>query len=525
MISWFARHPTSSNLLLVLFAAIGIAAAPALKRETFPDFRPTEAEILVVYRGASAAEVEDSICRRIWDAVEAVDHLEEMTCRAQDNSARAVATMNESGDPARFVNDLRTEASAVDDFPDESDPPIVRQLHRSDVIASVAIAGNLPLPQLDRYANLIETRLSELPGVASVIKSGIGERQFQITVPRAELEQIGMSLATLRARIEAQNLDLPLGTLETPGLDIALRLTDERRTVADLSEIVILSKPNGAQIRLGDIAQITEGYSPEEEQAFFDGQPALFLQINKSLGTDALRVFDSVQDLVTAEQSTLPASLTITLVQDMTSIVRDRLAMLVKNGVIGLVLVIAVMSLFFRPGYAIWAAFGLPVAFLGAFAMMALTGLSLNMITLVALLMAIGIVMDDSIVITDAIAEEPTTSGTPPERAIAGTKKVMSGVLSSFITTVAVFAPLSFLSGDLGAVLEVLPVVLIAALAASLVEAFFVLPHHLGHSLKAAKTTPSRFRAAFERGFAIVRDRGLGRLVDGAISKRYLVTG
>ncbi len=525
MISWFTRHPTASNLLLVLFAAIGIAAAPALKRETFPDFRPTEAEILVVYRGASASEVEDAICRRIWDAVEAVEHLEELTCRAQDNNARAVATMAESGTPDRFVNDLRSEVSAVDDFPDESDPPIVRQLHRTDAVASVAIAGNLPLSMLDRYANEFETRLSALPDVANVAKSGLGERQFQITVPRALLEQHGLSASALRAQIEVQSLDAPLGTIETPGLDIGLRLTDERRDIASLADIVILSKPNGAQLRLGDIAQISESYSPEEEQAFYNGQPALFLQINKTLGADALRVFDSVQELVHTEQATLPPALTITVVQDMTTIIRDRLAMLVKNGVIGLVLVIAVMSLFFHPAYAIWAAFGLPVAFLGAFAVMAVTGLSLNMITLVALLMAIGIVMDDSIVITDAIAEEPTASGSALVRAIKGTKKVMPGVLSSFITTVAVFAPLSFLSGDLGAVLEVLPVVLIAALAASLIEAFFVLPHHLGHGLKATDKPSSRFRGAFEKGFDAVRNRGLGTLVDVVISKRYLVMG
>ena len=525
MIAWFTRHPTASNLLLVLFAAIGIAAAPALQRETFPDFRPTEAEILIVYRGASSAEVEDSICRRLWDAIEPVENLDELSCRAQDNNARAVATMTEKGDAARFVNDLRTEVSAVDDFPDGIDPPIIRQLHRSDVVASVAVSGEMPLSELDRYATQLENRIAALPNVASVVKSGLGERQFQITTSRDQLEQLGLSIAALRDRISAQNLDLPLGTLETQGRDIALRLTGERKTVAGLAEIVVMAAPSGAQIRLGDIARITEDYSPEEDRAFFNGKPALFLQVNKSLGTDALRVFDDVQDLVVAEQAVAPPSLRIEVVQDMTSIVRDRLAMLVKNGVIGLVLVIAVMSLFFRPGYAIWAAFGLPVAFLGSFAIMALTGLSLNMITLVALLMAIGIVMDDSIVITDAIAEQPESAGPPLARAIAGTKKVLPGVLSSFLTTVAVFAPLSFLSGDLGAVLEVLPVVLIAALGASLIEAFFVLPHHLGHGLKAAEKPPSRFRAGFERGFEAFRDRGMRRVVGAAIRWRYLVTG
>ncbi|MGL6251837.1 MAG: efflux RND transporter permease subunit, partial [Billgrantia desiderata] len=199
------------------------------------------------------------------------------------------------------------------------------------------------------------------------------------------------------------------------------------------------------------------------------------------------------------------------------------------NGLMGLVLVVLVMSLFFRPRLAIWAVLGLPAAFMGAFIVMALTGLSMNMITLVALLMAIGIVMDDAIVITDNIAAQALQRASPLEAVVEGTRQVLPGVLSSFLTTVAVFAPLSFLAGELGAVLEVLPVVLIAALAASLVEAFWILPHHLKGSLKGnagrlADGQDSRFRAAFERGFARFRE-AVGRLADRAIRFRHVVLG
>jgi len=525
VIAWFARHPTAANLLLVLVAAAGVMAAPTLKRETFPDFRATEAEISVLYRGATAAEVEDAICRRIWDAVEAVENLEELTCTAQESTARAVASMTPGGDPGRFVNDLRTEVTAIDDFPRDADPALVRQLHRTDMVASVAVAGDVPAVALEHYADGLKDRISALPGVARVTLSGFGTRRFLITVPRAVLAQHGLTAAGLAEVIGAQSIDRPLGSLETPAQDIALRFADERRTIEGLGQLVVLARPDGAQLTLGQIARIEQSYSPVEELAFLDGQRAVFLQIDKALGADALRVYDATAALVARERTEAPPSLRVEVVQDMTSIVRDRLRMLVENGILGLVLVVAVMSLFFRPRYAIWAALGLPVAFLGAFVAMALTGLTLNMITLVALLMAIGIVMDDSIVISDAIAEKSAAGASPLEAAIAGTRLVLPGVLSSFITTVAIFAPLSFLSGDLGAVLEVLPVVLIAALAASLIEAFWVLPHHLSHGLKAAQAPPSRFRAAFERGFARVRDHGLGRIVDAAIAWRYLVSG
>ncbi len=233
----------------------------------------------------------------------------------------------------------------------------------------------------------------------------------------------------------------------------------------------------------------------------------------------------SLEELVLTERAALPDTVRLEIVKDMTSIVRDRLVILVQNGAIGLVLVVAVMSLFFRPGFAIWAAMGLPVAFLGAFAAMALQGLSLNMMTLVALLMAIGIVMDDSIVIADSIAETAARGGSRIDAVVQGTLAVMPGVMASFATTIAVFGPLAFLAGELGAVLEVVPLVLIAALAASVVEAFWVLPHHLSHGLKGADKPPSPFRAGFDRRFEKFREQRIGAMADMAIRRRYLVTG
>lgn len=525
MIRWFAGHPTAANLALVLIFVAGFVAAPTLKRETFPDFRPVEAEISVVYRGATAEEVEDAICRRIWDGVESVENLDELTCTAQGGVARAIATMAPSGDSTRFVNDLRTEVTAIDDLPDQADPAIVRELHRTDNVTSVAVAGDLPPAHLERYAADLQDRLSTLPGVAKVTMSGFGTRQFRITVPRAVLEQHGLTVTQLAGTIGAQSLDRPFGTLETPERELSLRFADERRSAAGLASLVVLSRPNGAELTLGQIASITEHYSPEEERAFLDGQRAVYLQVDKALGADALDVFDGIEKLVASERIALPDTLRLEIVKDMTSIVRERLTMLVENGVLGLILVIAVMSLFFRPGFAIWAAMGLPVAFMGAFVAMALQGLSLNMMTLVALLMAIGIVMDDSIVISDAIAEAAANGASRTEAAVKGTMAVMPGVLSSFATTIAVFGPLAFLVGELGTILEVIPMVLIAALAASLAEAFWVLPHHLSHGLKGADKPPSRFRAGFDARFELFRERGIGGLADMAIRWRYLVTG
>lgn len=522
MIRWFTGHPTAGNLLLLLFLAAGIFAAPGLLRETFPDFRAVEAEVTVPYRGAAAEDVEAAICAPLWDGVQGVEGLETFTCTAQTGRARAVATMAPGNDALRFVNSLRTEVSAIDTFPDRADPAVVRELHRSDPVTSVAISGDLPLGELDRYADALLDRLTALPGVAGVTRGGLGTRTLTIIAERAVLDSHGLTPTTLATAIAAQNIDLPAGTLEGPGAELTLRFTAERDTARTLATIPVLVLPNGATLTLGDVAAIEERFDPPQDRAFVDGIPAIVLDVAKALDADALRVLDGVAALVAEETARLPDTITVEVVQDVTSIIRDRLVMLVQNGVIGLVLVVVVMSLFFRPGFAIWAAMGLPMAFAGAFVWMALTGLSLNMMTLVALLMAIGIVMDDSIVIADSIAVH-SAKGATVETVAAGVAAVAPGVISSFLTTLAVFLPLAFLAGELGAVLEVLPVVLLAALAASLIEAFLILPHHLKGGMK--DTAASRFRIRFEAGFDALRERGVGRLADAAIKARWLVVG
>jgi multidrug efflux pump subunit AcrB len=473
MIRWFAAHPTAANLLLILLLAAGLFAAPHLKRETFPDYRPVEVSVEVVYRGASAADVEDAICRRLFDAVKGVEFLDEFGCVAQDNLASATATMAAGGDAIRFLNEIDTEVSAITELPARADPPVVRELHRSDLVAAVAVSGEMPRRQLEDYALRLEERIMTLPGVARVAIHGMSRRQWQVEVPREVLGQHGLSAWELARRVAGQSLDLPLGTLETADRDLLLRFTDQRRSPAELAELVVVSDAGGGELTLGELATITEAGERAEEQVRFNGEPALVLEVSKALRDDALTVKERLESLLEAERRRFDGGVSLTLTQDATSIVRDRLQMLVGNGLMGLVLVVLVMSLFFRPRLALWAVLGLPAAFMGAFIVMALTGLSLNMITLVALLMAIGIVMDDAIVITDNIAAHAGEEATPLEAVVSGTRQVLPGVLSSFLTTVAVFAPLSFLAGELGAVLGLV-------LAIILGSAGFMAGGHLG---------------------------------------------
>ena len=520
MIRWFVGHPTAANLLLILMLAIGAFAAPTLKRETFPDYLPSEVSIQVEYRGAIAADVEDEICRRLHDALTGVDYLDELICIAQDNLASATATMEEGGDVGRFIDDISTEVDAITDFPKRAEPAVVRELHRSDLVAAVAVSGDMPQSDLENYAKALEDRLLRLPGVAEVTVQGLSQRQWQIEVAQEALAQYDLTAQGLANLLAKQNIDMPLGTLETPERDIQLRFTDQRRSLRELANVVVVSDRQGGELTLGQIATLQEGVEHEEQQVWFNGERALVLEVKKTLRDDALDVLAGMQELIEAEQQRFGGHVVLTLTQDATNIVRDRLKMLVENGIQGFVLVVLVMSVFFRPRLALWAVMGLPVAFMGAFVTMALLGLSLNMITLVALLMAIGLVMDDSIVITDNVVEHYLKGASATQAAVQGTLGVLPGVLSSFLTTIAVFAPLSFLVGELGNVLKVLPVVLIAALTASLIQAFLVLSRHLSGGLHCLESEPSRLRVAFDTRFARFRE-AVGRSADAAIRWRY----
>ncbi|RFF29643.1 efflux RND transporter permease subunit [Wenzhouxiangella sediminis] len=521
MIRWFAGHPTAGNLLLILILAAGLFAAPNLTRETFPDYLPPEVSITMEYRGATAADVEEAICQRLGEALQRVDYMEEISCTARDNQAQTIASMAPEGDIGRFLDDIRTEIEALTDLPESAEDPIIRELYRTDLVAAVAAYGPMSFGHLESYANELEDRLFALEGVANVIVDGLSQRQWQVEASRDRLRQYGLGVQDIARAITGQNVDMPLGTLETDSRDIQLRFVDERRSLQAVADLPVLGTQSGTVLKLGDIATLTRIHEREEERVDFNGHRAVVLQVHKNRHDDALRVMDALQAFVEEEKARQNDTVELRITQDMTSIVEDRLQMLVGNGITGLILVGLVMSLFFRPRLAFWALFGLPAAFAGAFVMMALTGLSLNMITLVALLMAIGIVMDDSVVITDNIAKRASEGCSPLEAATEGTRQILPGVLSSFLTTVSVFIPLAFLSGELGSVLEVLPVVLIAALAASLIEAFWILPHHLKSGLADKQQEPaSRFRTAFNNGFEKAREKA-GQVADYAIRLRY----
>jgi hydrophobic/amphiphilic exporter-1 (mainly G- bacteria), HAE1 family len=526
MIRYFSSHPTAANLLMLMLIMVGLLAMPTLKRETFPDFVAQEVEVRVVYPAASAEDVEEAICQRIEDAADGISNVEEIRCESREGIGVAVIKMIEGNDMSRFLDDVKTEVEAIDNFPEQSELPVIKQLGRTDQVVSIAITGPMSVSHLKAYAEEIKDRLQELEPVSQVEIEGFSDHQLRIQIPALILRQYGLSMTDIADKISRQNINISAGGIETKQRDILVRFDDERKTPQELEALIILSGTTGAEIRLGDIATITDQFELDEDKILFNGSRAALLKVTKTKQQDTIDVVNAVKDFVVQEQLQAPENVNFILTQDVASIVQDRLQMLLTNGWQGLILVFLTLWLFFQIRFSFWVVLGLPVSFLGGLAMMAVLGYSINMITMVALLIALGLLMDDAIVISENIATHLNKGKNALQAAIDGTKQVAPGVISSFLTTVAVFGPLAFIEGDIGKVLKVLPVALILVMAVSLIEAFFILPRHLAHALHHHEhDKPNEFRKKFDGFIEHLRHEYLGKAIDTVIHWRYLFLG
>ena len=484
MISYIIRHPTLANLLMVAFLVLGLVNLGSIKRETFPEFAPPYVIATIVYPGASPVEVEESLCLRMEDAVDGLANVEEVKCDAQEGVASMSLKLNEKADLGRFLVDVQTEINAIKNFPSEIEPPVVKELDWAEAVVDIAISADTSLPHLKHYAEDLKRRLKTDVGVKLVTISGFSAHQLRIELNQRDMRRLGLTSADIADKVGRQNTKMPAGNIELADKNLLIRFDERKITPDELKLTIIASSSDGSQVRLGDIATITDRFELDEEQILFNGQPTAILKIQKNKADDALRIKEKVTTFIDQERIAAPDGVTLTLTNDQSSLLQDRLTMMLTNGWQGIILVFFSMWLFFSVRYSFWVSAGLPVAFLGGLYLMSLFGVSINVMSLVGLLMAIGIMMDDAIVIAESIASHIDRGYEPIEAVVKGVKKVTPGVLSSFLTTIFIFSSLLSLDGQMGAVLSAVPVVLIMVLTISLFEAFLILPNHLAHSLE-----------------------------------------
>ncbi|MEZ9565377.1 efflux RND transporter permease subunit [Vibrio artabrorum] len=527
MIRFFSRHPTAANLLMLGLLILGISSLSTIKRETFPAYDPPYIMAAIVYPGASPQEVEESLCVRMEDAVDGLANIEETKCEATEGSARLILKLNEKADIGRMLVDVQTQINSINDFPTEIESPVVKELDWNEPVVDVAITAETSWPELKAYAEDLKRTMKRDYDVSLVEVSGFSAHQYRVELDIQAIRQLGLSVGDIADQIGRQNVKLPSGNVETPDKNFLIRFDERRITPVELESIVVGSAPNGSVIRLRDIAKITDRFELDEQKVLFDGKPSALLKISKNKEDDALRIKENVTRFVEDQSAIAPDGVTLQMTNDLSSVLWDRLTMMVSNGWQGIVLVFATMWLFFSLRYSFWVAAGLPVAFLGGLFLMANLGLSINIMSLVGLLMAIGIMMDDAIVIAESIASHLDRGQSVDDAVYNGVNKVLPGVLSSFLTTVCIFGSLLFLDGEMGAVLKAVPQVLILVLSLSLIEAFLILPNHLSHSLQKEKNDKPalRFKVVLLEKFENFRNTTLMNMVEKVVTFRYAFMG
>ncbi|NDR58721.1 efflux RND transporter permease subunit [Aliiruegeria sabulilitoris] len=522
MIAWFVRHPVASNLLMALICILGLSTVSNIERETFPDTTASTVLVSISYPGASAVDVDEDICTRLEDAISGTDGLAELDCLSVDGRAVATAELETGGDNIQFYNDVSSAVSGVNDFPADAETPSIERGGRTEMIARIAVSGIDGKKGLLEYTDDLANRLQGVDGVSEAIVSGLADRELRVTFDDEELRRYGLSSQGVVDAINARSLQQPLGEVETTEKSLVLRYSDVRRTVADLEDLIVLQNESGGIVRLKDLATVRIVDSDKNTQSFIDGAQTATIQIMKATDGDSIRIFERVEAILEEERATWAEPFQITVTNNLTEIVEERLSLIVTNIVMGLVLVFAVMWMFFTLKEALWISAALPVSFLGGLFLMNALGVTINMITLIALLMAVGLIMDDSIVIAENIDKWRSRVG-GKEAAWRGTQEILPGVLSSFLTTACVFGPLMFIDGDLGEVLKYIPMVLLLTLGLSLLEGFLILPHHLS---QIGKGTPAAHK---ERPAARVLERfkeGVVIPAAGALARvRYLTIG
>ena len=521
MIRYFVRHPNAANLLMIAAIAAGLWVMAGFERESFPEFTSSKVNVSVVYPGASAIDVDNDVCVELDDSLASITGLEEMECQSTEGLATSTLTMAEGGDLAQFFNDILSATSGLSGLPDNAEDPTVSIATREEQIALITVSGIDGSDGLLRYADALAADLENLSNVSGASVDGVSEQEIKVNFDQAALRRYDLSANDISNALKERSLRQPLGTVKISDRELVLRYGDVRRSTSDLEELVIVQNLDGGIVRLKDIATITQRAANPEIKSFINGEPSVIIQVNKTKTDDAIEAFDQVAALLDDERAKYPAPFSITILNDSTETLREQINIVLTNAAMGLGLVFIIMCLFYSIRDSFWVSAALPVSFLAGFYVLSVMGVTINLITLTAMLMAVGLIMDDSIVIADNIARWRAKTD-QVSAAQMGAAEVFPGVLSSFMTTACVFAPLIFLSGELGQVLRFIPFVLLVVLALSVVEAFVILPHHLSHSRMTAED--QKKRVAF-RAVEALKDRFVIPIVQFLVAWRYATLG
>lgn len=520
LIGVFARHPVACNLLMIIMIMAGIFGLLKLNKQFFPNFDIDYININVVWRGASAEDVERSITQLLEDEFRSVKSLRKITSTSVEGMSSIYIEYEQGSDLDAAQDEVNEKLGQIRNLPAEAEKPQVTKLEREEIIARVVVASPQGTDTLRPLVKRFERELLDT-GINSIELVGLPDDEIAIQVPQTQLHELGIALPELAARIRSQSIDLPAGSAGRADASRQLRSIEQRRSAMGFENLAIQTGSGNHLLKLGDIAEIERRPARGQATVSRNGQPAIQMNLLRAQNDDALTVATLLDEWLKETLPTLPPEISVAVYDEQWEPIADRISLLLKNGLSGLLLIVAILFLFLNGRVAFWVTVGIPVSFLATLMVLYVLGGSINMISLFALIMALGIIVDDAIVVgEDALTHYQAGEAAAPA-AIGGAKRMFWPVLSSSLTTIAAFIPLMIVGDYIGAILFAIPLVIICVIIASLVECFLIMPGHLRKSFQAmGKHQPGKTRQRLDRAFDHFRDRHFRPLVQLAIRFR-----
>ncbi len=526
-LAWMAGNSVAANLIMLLFLVGGLITALNIKQEVFPEFSRDIVSVVVPYPGASPEEVEQGIVLAVEEAVQGLEGVKEVRSTASEGRASIQVEAIEGQDMDRLWQEVQSEVSRITTFPDEAEEPEITISARKRGVMTLALYGAENELVLREAAEIARDELLQDAGITQVELDGVRDYEVHIEISRETLRRFGLTLEDVAQTVRLASVDLGAGSVKTRAGDVLVRIMDRRSSAGEYAQIPVLTKENGGQILLADVAEVTLGFADAESWATVNGLPAVMIDVFRIGDQTPGSVSKATNSVIGELNASLPGNLQVTVLRDRSDIFQQRADLLLTNAFLGLGLVFFLLALFLEARLAFWVSLGIPISFLGSFLFLSGTDFSVNMITMFAFIVTLGIVVDDAIVVGENIYHHRRQGQAPLKASILGVQEVAMPVVFSVLTNMVAFLPMFFIPGVMGKIFKFIPVVVICVFAVSLIESLFVLPSHLAHigekhmggPLRYLSQTQARFSAWIEY---LIANR-FGPFLSFALTQRYLV--
>lgn len=525
-IAWMARNPVAANLLMLAMLVGGILMMFDIKKELWPRTEPDSVSISIALPGATPEEVEKSVILAIEEALRAVQGITEITAEASEGLASISVELDTERPRQVVYQEIQRAVDAVGTLPEDAEDPVVALDSWRREVLEIHLYGDVDERSLRMGAEQVRTSLLLQPEISQVDLEGVRDLEIQVLVSQERLRALGLTLDEIADTIRRTALDRAGGTLETRGGDLLLRLADRRDETMDFAAIPVIADARGAVVRLGDIAEVRQGFEDSTVYSTFEGAPSVQIDVYSVGDETPLGVSEAARRALPEALAPLPDAIEAIVLDDSSESYGDRIELLIGNGLIGLALVLVILTLFLELKLAFWVAVGIPTAFLGTILVLPLAGVSINMVSMFAFVLALGMVVDDAIVAGENVYEYLQRGMRRIDAAIQGARDIAVPLSFSILTNMIAFIPLALVPGWMGKLWVAIPIVVSVAFLMSWVEALFILPAHLA---AVSRTDPSRrpgplkrVQLVFSGGLEWFTRRVYGPLLHRAIRWRYL---